>query len=58
MLLTVKDLQSRFQIGRDAAYSLVHSPGFPVLKIGKRYFIPEKKLGEWVEQHTYKQFLI
>ena len=34
MLLTVKDLQKLLNIGRDKAYSLMHSKSFPSMRLG------------------------
>lgn len=58
MLLTVKDLQKRIPIGRDAAYALMHSKAFPSIKIGGRYFVDNAALEKWIEQYTFKEFYI
>ena len=34
------------------AYDLLHSEGFPVLKIGTRMVVPKEKFRQWVEDHT------
>ena len=38
-----------FQVG---AYDLLHSEGFPVLKIGTRMVVPKEKFRQWVEEQT------
>ena len=34
------------------AYDLLHSEGFPVLKIGTRMVVPKEKFRQWVERNT------
>ena len=36
-------------ISRANAYELMHSEGFPTLKIGKRMTVPKDKLIEWIQ---------
>ena len=56
MLLRTKDLQQKLNIGRDKAYSLMHSKGFPSMKIGGTYFVSSDELQKWVERYAYKEF--
>lgn len=37
-------------VSRANAYALMHSKGFPTLKIGKRMTVPKDKLIEWMEK--------
>ena len=39
-------------ISRARAYELVHSEGFPALKIGSRIVVPKDKLREWIDANT------
>ena len=39
-------------ISRAGAYELVHSEGFPTLKIGSRIVAPKDKLREWIDANT------
>lgn len=57
-VLTTKQLCSVLQIGRDKAYALVKSKGFPSVRIGNRYIVPEKALNEWLENYQYKTYEI
>jgi len=41
MLLTVKDICKRLNVGRDKAYALMHAAAFPSIKIGGRYYVLE-----------------
>ena len=37
-------------INLNAAYALVKTPGFPCIKIGKRFVIPKAAFFRWLEQ--------
>ena len=39
-------------ISSSSGYELMHTDGFPVLKIGSRLVVPKEKFREWVEQNT------
>ena len=39
-------------ISQAGAYDLLHSEGFPVLKIGTRMVVPKEKFRKWVEEQT------
>lgn len=56
MLLTVKDLQELLKIGRDTAYALMHSAGFPSIRIGGRYYVNKEELTKWLARYAYKTF--
>lgn len=38
-------------ISSSSGYELMHTDGFPVLKIGSRLVVPKDKFREWVEQN-------
>ena len=35
-----------------SCYELMHTPGFPVLRVGSRMVVPKEKFIQWVEQNT------
>ena len=39
-------------ISRANAYVLMHSKGFPTIRIGKRMIVPKDKFLEWMEMPT------
>ena len=39
-------------ISQAGAYDLLHSEGFPVLKIGTRMVVPKDNFRKWVEEQT------
>ena len=50
--LTVVQVAAVLGISRAGAYELVHSDGFPALKIGNRIVVPKDKLREWIDANT------
>ena len=50
-MLTIKQLQEYLQISRTKAYQLIATTGFPKIKIGKEYRIPQTKLELWLKAH-------
>lgn len=48
-ILTVKEMQEILKIGTNAAYNLIHSKAFPVIKIGQTYRIPAVPFYAWLE---------
>lgn len=47
-VLKVKDVQQILQIGRVAAYRLIHTGAFPVIRVGRSYRIPEEEFLCWM----------
>ena len=50
LALSAEDVAQVLCISRANAYALMHSKGFPTLKIGKRMTVPKDKLIEWMEK--------
>lgn len=57
-VLTAKELAVVLRIGRDKAYSLIKSKGFPSICIGKRYIVTEKALNEWLSKYESRSFIV
>lgn len=55
-MLAVKDIQRILCVGRDTAYALMHSSSFPSIKIGKRYYVSEEALAEWLKRYEGKVY--
>lgn len=49
LALSADDVVQVLGISRANAYELMHSEGFPTLKIGKRMTVPKDKLIEWIQ---------
>lgn len=52
LMLKVVQVAAVLGISRAGAYELVHSEGFPTLKIGSRIVVPKDKLREWIDANT------
>ena len=52
LMLKVVQVAAVLGISRAGAYELVHSEGFPTLKIGSRIVVPKDKLREWIDTNT------
>lgn len=50
-MLTPKDIQTLFGLSRTKVYQLIEAKGFPKIKIGRQYYIPETDLERWVEKN-------
>ena len=53
--LCAEEVASVLGISRAGAYTLMHSKGFPTIKIGKRMVVPKEKLIKWMEAQTAKK---
>ena len=51
-VLNADQLAGALGISRAGAYELLHTKGFPTLRIGKRLMTPKKRLIEWIDMHT------
>lgn len=51
-MLTAEELAGALGISRAGAYALIHSKGFPTLRIGKRLMVPKEKLSAWINRNT------
>ena len=52
LMLNVVQVAAVLGISRAGAYELVHSEGFPALKIGSRIVVPKDRLREWIDANT------
>lgn len=57
-ILDTKMLQKKMGIGRDKAYALMRSAGFPSMRIGARYLVIEDKVDQWLEQCAYRDVAV
>ena len=51
-MLTAAELAGALGISKAGAYTLIHSKGFPTLRIGKRLMVPKDKLTAWIDRNT------
>lgn len=53
-VLNVKELSEMFKISRSKAFELVHTEGFPKLRIGRRILVPRNELESWISENLTK----
>lgn len=51
-MLTATEPAGVLGISKAGAYTLIHSKGFPTLRIGKRLMVPKDKLTAWIDRNT------
>lgn len=49
MFLTIPQVADLLSISRAGAYALAHTPGFPVITIGKRLIVPRDDLFDYLD---------
>lgn len=56
--LTIEDVMKRLHICRNIAYNLIHTPGFPAVRAGRKFFIPEDRFDEYMKSYCGKELRI
>lgn len=55
-LLTPKDIQYIFRVGKNKAYELMNSDGFPTIRLDSRLYVSRAALRKWIDTYTGKTF--
>jgi hypothetical protein len=53
-LYTVEDIREIFGCGKNKAYGIVASAGFPKIQIGRQYYIMPDEFDKWLLRNTLK----
>ena len=48
-MLTAKDIKKYFHISINAAYNIIHSKGFPAIRIGTSFRVPRSVFIQWLK---------
>jgi excisionase family DNA binding protein len=54
-LFTEKDLREVVfgnRLSKNNTYAMIHSKGFPTVKIGSKYFISKEEFKEWIRRNA------
>ena len=51
-MLNADKIAKYLEISRAGAYELMHSEGFPLIRIGKRMIVPRDKFLQWVDDQA------
>lgn len=57
-MLQVKDVKKVLGCSLPMAYDIIRCDDFPKIKIGRRYFVPQKAFETWVESYTGKEYKV
>lgn len=49
---TVKDIMSIFHLKKNKAYDLMHSRGFPLMRLNRSIYVTHENLIAWLRQHS------
>lgn len=58
IFINVEEASEIMHICKDNVRKLARQPGFPAIKIGKRYIIDKNKLYQWMEEHLGREVII
>lgn len=58
ILYTPQDIQKIFTCGKNQAYQLIHSSGFPKIQINRKIYVPKDKLEKWININTGKKIQV
>lgn len=53
--MSVQEMSLKLGISLPKAYDLVHTPGFPAIRVGKRILIPIDAFQEWMVIESNKE---
>ena len=52
IMLNANNIAQTLGISRAGAYELMHSEGFPTLRIGKRIMVSKDRFIQWIERNS------
>lgn len=55
VFLDISDLCSLLRISRSAGYELMHKPGFPCNRVGRRMIVNKERLLEYLDKQLEEQ---
>lgn len=55
MILSADHIAMFMGISRSSAYTLMHSQGFPLVRIGKRMLCPKDKFIQWLDAQVQEE---
>lgn len=47
-----------FDIGKNQAYALMHSAGFPSITIGNRIYVEQEHLRKWIDTYSGRKYVL
>lgn len=53
-LMSARELEETLGLTRNGAYTLLHTNGFPVVKVGSRLYAVRSEVDRWLKQEAEK----
>lgn len=53
-LMSAKELEESLGLTRNGAYTLLHTKGFPTVKVGSRLYAVRSEVDRWLKQEAEK----
>jgi excisionase family DNA binding protein len=51
-LLTISEVCKILRVSKPTAYNLIHSKGFPRIKVGREWRVEEQLLLKWIQENS------
>lgn len=51
-LITLEETREILGVGINRIYMLAKTPGFPSIKIGKKYYVNKNAIQHWIDEQT------
>lgn len=58
LILNAEAVAAVLGISLTSAYELMHQPGFPTLKLGRRLVVPKEDLISWIRRNTHGNVVV
>lgn len=55
-LITVKEFATKYNLGLNKAYDLVHAKGFPCIRLGKKILVVSDKVNDFIDNNIGRTF--
>ena len=55
LMLNAQQIAETLGLSRAGAYELLHSKGFPTLKVGKRLMVSKKNFISWINRNSQSE---
>ena len=57
IMYNTRDIQNIFKCGKRQAYELIHTSGFPTIRIGKKLLVEKQALLKWLDKNRGKEII-
>lgn len=57
VVYTVADVSEILSLGKTKTYELMHSDGFPTIRLNNRLYVTKDNFEKWLSRYTNRQFI-